>query len=139
MAIELVPLTIATITLSAEQILLPNTPGGTRMIVEVEDAVLEGERLSGKLKGRAAADWLTLAPDGTGTLDVRAAFETHDGALVFVSYRGRSDFSTPGNPLYAAPLYDTGDERYAWLNRVQAVAKGTLDGQTLTYEVYEAR
>jgi len=139
MTIELVPLATATITL-AEPMLLPDTPSGTRLIVEVEDAVLEGERLSGKLKGHAAADWLTLSPTGVGTLDVRATFETHDGALVFTTYRGRSDFSNPGaNPIYAAPLYDTGDERYAWLNLVQAVAKGTLDGLTLTYEIYELR
>lgn len=139
MSIELVPLTTAVITLSAEQFVLPNTPSGTRMIAEVDDAVLDGERLSGKLKGRAAADWLTITADGIGTLDVRATFETHDGALVFTTYRGRSDFSRPGNAIYAAPLYDTGDERYAWLNRIQAVAKGSLDGQTLTYEIYELR
>jgi hypothetical protein len=42
-------------------------------------------------------------------------------------------------PIYAAPLYDTGGERYAWRNKIQAVAKGTLDGQTLTYEIYEPR
>jgi hypothetical protein len=138
MTLELVPLTTATITL-ADPIVLPDTPSGTRMIVEVEDAVLEGERLSGKLKGHAAADWLTVSATGVGTLDVRATFETHDGALVFCSYRGRSDFSTPGNPIYAAPLYDTGDERYAWLNLVQAVAKGSLDGQMLTYEIHELR
>ena len=46
----------------------------------------------------------------------------------------------PGSaPIYAAPLYETGDERYAWLNRIQAVAKGALDGQSLTYEIYELR
>jgi hypothetical protein len=137
MTIELVPLANATITL-AEPIVLPNTPGGTRMIVEVLDAVIEGERLSGKLKGTAAADWLTVGADGTVTLDVRATFETHDGAVVYTTYRGRSDV-TPGSPIYAAPLYDTGDERYAWLNRIQAVAKGHVDGQTLTYEIYELR
>ena len=100
MTIELVPLTTATITL-AEPMVLPNTPSGTRVIVEVEDAVLEGERLSGKLKGHAAADWLTMAPNGIGTLDVRATFETHDGALVFCTYRAvptsgrRATRSTP--------------------------------------------
>jgi hypothetical protein len=138
MTIELVPLTTATITL-AEPMVLPHTPSGTRVIVEVEDAALEGERLSGKLKGHAAADWLTMAADGIGTLDVRATFETHDGALVFCTYRGRSDFGTPGNPIYTAPLFDTGDERYTWLNRIQAVSKGMVDGLTLTYEIYELR
>ena len=37
------------------------------------------------------------------------------------------------------PLFETGDDRYRWLNRVQAVAKGVLDGLALTYEVCEVR
>ena len=138
--IELVPLCTATITL-ADPLVLPNTPSGTRVIVEVIDAVYEGDRLSGKHKGVAAADWMTVGPEGTGTLDVRGTLETHDGALVYVTYRGRLDLSVPPGsaPTYAAPLYETGDERYAWLNRIQAVAKGTIDGQTLTYEIAEVR
>ncbi len=140
MAIELVPLCTATITLR-DPIIMPNTPAGTRVIAEVDEAFLEGERLRGKKKGVAAADWAVLGTDLTLTLDVRGLFETDDGALVYTTYRGRSDLSQgPGvAPLYAAPLYDTGDERYAWLNRIQAVAKGNLAGQTLTYEIYEVR
>lgn len=140
MAIELIPLTVATITLR-EPIVLPETPSGTRIIVEVEAAKFEGERFSGQLKGIAAADWLTVGPDMTGTLDVRATIETHDGALVFNHYRGRLDMSMPPgeSPVYAAPLYETGDARYAWLNKIQAIAKGKLDGQTLTYDIYEVR
>ena len=30
-------------------------------------------------------------------------------------------------------------KRYAWLNTVQAVGKGELDGSNLTYEWYEVR
>jgi hypothetical protein len=36
-------------------------------------------------------------------------------------------------PLYSAPtapLFETGDKRYPWLNKVQAVAKGTLVDRT---------
>ncbi len=42
-------------------------------------------------------------------------------------------------PIDTAPRFDTGDERYGWLNKIQAVANGSLDGTTLTYEVYELR
>lgn len=140
MSIELVPLMTATINLR-EPIMLPNTPSGTRVIVEVASASFEGDRIKGKQKGVAAADWLTVGPEGTGTLDVRATLETDDGALIFSSYRGRLDTSQPigSAPIYAAPLYDTGDERYAWINKIQAVAKGTTDGQLLEYEIYEVR
>ena len=142
MPIELVPLATATISL-AEPFMLPGTPAGTRVIAEVEDAVMEGDRLRGRLKGHAAADWMTLSAELVGTLDVRALFETHDGALVYSWYHGRLDLSKPTGsvPIYAAPLYESGDERYRWLNTIQAVGKGTLsdDARTLTYDLYELR
>ncbi|MBA2327760.1 MAG: DUF3237 domain-containing protein [Actinobacteria bacterium] len=140
MTIELVPLMTATINLR-EPIMLPNTPSGTRLIIEVASATFEGDRIRGKQKGVAAADWLTVGPEGTGTLDVRATLETDDGALIYSCYRGRLDVSQPvgSAPIYAAPLYETGDERYAWINKIQAVGKGTTDGQLLEYEIYELR
>jgi hypothetical protein len=138
--IELVPLCTATITLK-DPMMLPNTPSGMRSILEVATAKLEGERLSGTMKGAASADWATIGPDLTCTLDVRSTFETDDGALVYTYYRGRIDLTKPLGeaPVYAAPLYETGDDRYAWLNRIQAVAKGKLDGPSLTYEIAEVR
>ncbi|MEV6711809.1 DUF3237 family protein [Lentzea sp. NPDC051208] len=64
----------------------------------------------------------------------------HDDACAYLHYSGRVDVSNGfGAPLYAAPLFETGDDRYRWLNRVQTVAKGVLDGLTLTYEVCEVR
>ena len=45
----------------------------------------------------------------------------------------RRSYDVPPPPL------ETSDERYGWLNSVQAVGKGTIEGPTLTYEWYEAR
>jgi hypothetical protein len=137
MPIELVHLCDARITLR-EPITLPDTPLGTRMIFEVASAEFEGERLEGRQVGAAAADWLTMDARGLGTLDVRATIETHDGAIIFTSYRGRCDVPS-GGVVYAAPLYDTGDERYLWLNKIQAIAKGSLTDDVLSYEIYEVR
>jgi hypothetical protein len=139
MAIELVPLCDIDITLS-DQVLIGQGPAGLRVVAEVGSIVVEGERLRGVGKGTSGADWLTIV-DGITTVDVRFTVETHDGALVYVTYTGRSDFREgPGvHPIYAAPLFETGDERYAWLNLVQAVSKGTFDGTTVRYEVAEVR
>ena len=138
--VELIPLARASATLSPP-VVLPNTPAGTRVIFEMTDYRFEGERFTARQKGVAAADWLVVGPDGTGTLDVRVTLETRDGALVLLRYGGRVDASRGlgGAPIYAAPQFETGDERYAWLNRIQAIAKGTLDGNALVYEVYEVR
>ena len=143
MSIELVPLGTATIGL-APPMIIPNTPLGTRLIVEVSSFRLVGDRVRASQKGVAAADWALVTPDGKlGTLDVRVTLETDDGALIFMHYSGRLDLSEGfgARPAYTAPLFETGDERYTWLNAVQAVAKGTLsaDLATLTYEIYEVR
>ncbi len=45
----------------------------------------------------------------------------------------------PGTPgiLYTTPVFETGDERYRWLNGIQAVAKGVRVDKILTYEIYK--
>jgi hypothetical protein len=139
MTIELVPLCTLTAVLRRPYV-LGKTPVGARWIFEVESGKADGDRLQATLKGQANGDWLMVGPDGTGTLDVRALMETDDGALIFMHYTGRTDMSAgPGKPLFSAPQFETSDDRYRWLNAVQAVGKGSFDGSTLVYEVYEVR
>jgi hypothetical protein len=91
------------------------------------------------LKGQAAADWLLVGPNGVCTLDIRATLETHDGALIYSAYKGRTDISDPDSAIYVAPLYETGDERYLWLSKIQCVGKGFLTDNILNYEIFELR
>ena len=108
------------------------------VIGEVTGATIVGERVNGTMLGHAAADWLRTSPEGYGTLDVKITYQTDDGAVIHATYSGRLQFDTM--TVYAAPLFHTGDERYLWMNRIQAAAKGTFqpDG-TLVYEMYELR
>lgn len=68
-------------------------PAGTRLIVEVASAQVKGDRLRGEMLGAAAADWVIVGPEGTGTVDVRVTLQTDDGAVIFVQYNGRLDAS----------------------------------------------
>lgn len=138
MTIELIPLGNADVGVS-EPIMMPGGPSGTRAIVEITSADYRGERLRANLKGVAAADWAVVSPAGIGLMDVRFTVETDDGALIYVSYGGRVDLSDglEGATLYTAPRFETGDERYAWMNKIQAVAKGVVSGGVLRYELYE--
>lgn len=91
-----------------------------------------------------AASWTPPSgPEGTGTLDIRATFRTHDGAIIFGHYHGRVDFSDGTDlpkTVYVAPRFETGDERYFWLNRIQAVGKGVVhEDLSLDYAWYELR
>ncbi|MGB8859455.1 MAG: DUF3237 domain-containing protein [Ilumatobacteraceae bacterium] len=131
MTLELLPLCKVTVSLATTINVSP-----TLMIGEVTAARVEGERFNAVMKGSAAADWLKVSPEGYGTLDVKITYETDDGAIIHATYSGRLQFDTMA--VYAAPLFHTGDDRYAWLNRIQAVAKGSFTSpDTLVYEVYE--
>lgn len=116
-------------------------PAGTRTIAEVTSGTATGERLNGVVKGTSGADWMLSNASGIATLDVRVLIETDDGALVYMTYGGRADWSEgPGTkPIYIAPRFETTDERYAWLNSVQAVGKGALTAGGVSYEVFEVR
>jgi hypothetical protein len=142
MAIELVPLCTLRIRLKPP-IAVGAGPAGIRRIVEVASVQVEGDRLRGEMLGAATADWMTVGLEGTATVDARVTLRTDDGAVIFVQYKGRLDVSRGMQfPMtgYVAPLFETGDERYAWLNRIQAVGKGTLyEDLSLDYEWYEVR
>ena len=139
MTLELIPLCTVAVTLR-DPIAVGDGPSGLRLIYEVAEATVTGERIKGRMLGQASADWLMITGT-TASLDVRATFETDDGAIILAQYAGRSDLSQgPGAaPIYVAPRFETGDERYAWLNSIQAAGKGVLDGSQLTYEWYELR
>lgn len=142
LAIQAVPLAKMTLEM-AKPFALENTPVGTRIIVEFTRVDWDGERLKAKLAGRAAADWLSVGPEETGSLDFRWLIETQDGVLIYVHGPGRThapSFSE-GGATYFSMSFETGDARYAWLNRIQAIAKGRLqeDGKTVLFQVYELR
>ena len=137
--LELIPLCRAEFEIG-EAIVLEGTPTGNLMVGEIADSRWEGERFRASQRGHAAADWLDIAPDGTGVIDVRMTVETHDGALVYVEYKGRSSLET--GLAYATPSFRTGDPRYRWMNTLQAVAKGWFDAEAMRMiypTVYELR
>lgn len=123
---------------------------GNRLIVEVNGGEFEGPRLKGVIRQSAAADWLTLTED-YGHLDVRATFETHDGAFIYVEYLGKleltakvqaalaGDDSTEYGEAYfvTAPRMQTGDPRYLWVNNLMCVAQGKLSPGRVDYQVFQ--
>jgi|TARA_B110000305_G_C19254556_1_gene546425 hypothetical protein len=138
-ALELVPLCSATIKVHSTAI-LENTPTGHLMIGEIEESTWIGERFSAHQRGRTAADWLTVTPDGVALVDVRLTLETTEGGLIFVEYTGRTNMQT--GYAYTTPRFRTGAPGLGWLNHVQAVAKGYFDSEkmTVTYpEIFEMR
>lgn len=119
-------------------------PGGDRSVGGVRAATVSGERLNATLAGPAAGDFL-VRTGAIGIIDARLTLRTDDGALIYMTYGGRLNLSNPAAGIFAyiAPVFETGDARYAWLNAVQAAGKGRLslsaDGGSLAYDIYEIR
>ena len=112
-------------------------PQGTRMIASVAGGTFDGPKMKGTVPAGAAGDWVTIRPDGSFRLDVRLTLVTEDGAVILCTYNGIGQTDAAGSTvLRTAPTFETGDERYAWLNHVQAVGFGSVDGAGVHYDVY---
>ena len=113
-----------------------NGPQGQRTIVEVTGGRFDGARLKATVQG-PAGDWITNRADGSSyRLDVRMTLKTDDGALILVTYNGIGQTTPTGALLRGAPLFETGDSRYVWLTRLQAIAVGERVGTEVKYNVY---
>jgi hypothetical protein len=115
--------------------LVENGPQGTRTIVQVVGGRFEGPRVKASVQ-TPAGDWITNRADGTYRLDVRLTLKTDDGALILVTYNGIGQTTDASASLRVAPLFETGDLRYVWLTRLQAVGVGERVGTTVTYDIY---
>ena len=128
---------------------LGDAPQGRRRIIPIVGGSFSGDRLSGKVLP-GGADWQIVRTDGVADLDARYTLETADGALIYVrnhGYRhGPPDViallarGEPVNPLRyymrTTPWFETGDPRYAWLNRMVCVATGARHAAAVELEVF---
>jgi len=139
MSIELESLGTLAITIE-RQTLLSTTPAGGRLVGEAADCRWEGPGISARQLGRSASDWVRIHADGSMSVDARILLQTHDGATIALSYLGKADRSpAEGGTIFTTPRFETGDERYGWLNAIQAVGKGRREGMSLIYELYALR
>ena len=121
---------------ASEPIRVTPGPQGDRLIVAVLDGSFEGPKLKGRALPGHGSEWATTRPDWSLKADVRLVLETDDGAHVLMTYNGIGTLEDGALRVRTAPLFQTGDERYAWLNGVQAIGLGTPTENGIAYDVY---
>jgi hypothetical protein len=131
------------------------SPWRNRRVGYITGGRFEGPRLKGEiLPGGGNWPEASVGADGAavGTFDARSVWKTDDGALIYVTYTGRSlipaevgeAFRDPAQPhvdpsrykLHIAPLFETADPRYAWLNAVLAVGCGERVSGGVRHYIY---
>ena len=126
---------------------------GQRLIFDVQSGYFEGQKLKGTLKP-SGGDWLLRHPDGSFTLDVRVCLETDDGALIYMSYKGRwvipdalqaqvlsanTSEQVDKDAYYLRNLimFETAAPQYQYLNNMVAISQGYRTPQGISYNVFE--
>ncbi len=125
-------------------------PFGAKQFWQVSEATLDGARIKAELAG-TGMDWMSVGSDGFWRPDVHIQFITDDGAVILLHYTGlvqqterfaaAADADQPTDwvdqYMRLALRFETGSQRYLWLNTSLFVAKGRLLGTGhIEYEVY---
>jgi len=125
-------------------------PHGVRVTAPIASGQFEGPRLRGKVVS-ASGDWTLLRADGVLELDLRLTLETDDGALIdmrsfglrhgppdVIAALARGEKVDPSTYYFrTAPRFETGHSKYAFLNRLLAVATGDRRPEGPIYTIDE--
>ena len=148
---EIITKHLMTLVLEVEEPqVISGTPIGTRRIVYVSGGRFDGAQLTGMVLP-GGGDWILERVDGSFQLDVRITLLTEDREMIYMTYRGirhaTDDVMARLNSgeavgedeyyLRASAFFETGADKYSWLNRVVSVATGYRPPEGPVYEVFE--
>jgi hypothetical protein len=125
-------------------------PYGHRLVIPFKGGRFEGPRLRGEVLV-TGGDWLLQRADGVMELDVRRTLRTDDGHHIYARYRGiltgepeamarlaRGEAVSAASLYFrTTPIFETGSEKYAWLNRIIAVGIGGITSGGAELEVFQ--
>lgn len=132
--------------------IIGEVPEGLRVNFYSTGGEIIGPRIRGVVRA-VGGDWMTVRRDGVAYLNVRTTFETHDQALILVTYDGLIDMGAGGYQAFLrgelpavaklriAPRFVTSHADYLWLNRLFCMGVGEYRAQTnvATYDVHAVR
>jgi hypothetical protein len=122
---------------------------GVRRIVPITGGEVRGEKVNGKVLP-FGADFQIIRPNELIDLEARYAFETDDGAVVYVENKGirfgpvellqklkRGEPVDPGLIYFrTVPKFETGHERYRWLMQHIFVASAARHADRVVIDVH---
>lgn len=150
------PLCVADFRVEGAIMPLGQSPWASRRVGYVTGGAFQGPRLAGQILP-GGGNWSTsgeIAPgQAAGTFDARVLWKTHDGAMIYVTYTGRSVISDEVSAAFRdparadrvrssdyyiriAPVFETADSRYAWLNGLLAVGCGHRTSTGIRHSIF---
>jgi hypothetical protein len=124
---------------------IEGTPHGARRIVTTNGGSFVGPKIKGELLH--GADWLVVRPDGVREIDARVTLRTDDNHIIYMFYKGLitgvPDQDADPTTYYfrTTPIFETGSDRYGWLNRIVSVGvgrrAGTRERPRVEYSIFQ--
>jgi uncharacterized protein DUF3237 len=123
---------------------------GVRRIIPIVGGEVRGEKVNGKVLG-FGADFQIIRPNELIELEAKYAFETDDGAVVYVENKGirfgpvdllqklkRGEPVDP-NLIYfrTLPKFETGSENYRWLMEHIFIASAARHADRVVIDVHQ--
>ena len=122
---------------------------GVRRIIPVTGGEVRGERVNGKVCA-FGADYQIIRPNELIELEAKYAFETDDGAVIYVENKGvrfgpvellqKLKRGEPVDPklIYfrTVPKFETGHEKYRWLMQHIFVASAARHADRVVIDVF---
>ena len=123
---------------------------GVRRIIPIVGGEVTGERVNGKVCA-FGADFQVIRPNELIELEAKYAFETDDGAVVYVENKGirfgpvdllqklkRGEPVDP-KPIYfrTVPKFETGSEKYRWLMENLFIGVGARHPDRVELDVHQ--
>jgi len=126
------------------------TPHGIRIIAPVIGGEVKGPKVNGEALS-FGADWFLIRNDGVGDIDVRITIRTDDNEYIYCYYRGilnvppeimervqnGEDVDPSEYYFRTTPKFETGSEKYSWLNQIICVGVGKLEPKRVRYKIYQ--
>ncbi|KAJ4420295.1 hypothetical protein N0V85_000644 [Neurospora sp. IMI 360204] len=102
------------------QIPVGTGPRGTRIVIPIVGGTFQGPKLKGKILN-LGADWALSSTDSSGSVNVDTRYQLvtdDDGANIFIQTNGPSK---KDGKIHLRITFETGSDKYYWLNSVVAV------------------
>ena len=142
---------VFTITARIGEVVTAGETGhGMRRIIPITGGEVRGERVNG-IVCPFGADFQVIRPNELIELEAKYAFETDDGAIVYVENKGirfgpidllqklkRGEPVDPGLIYFrTAPKFETGHEKYRWLMEHLFVASAARHADRVVIDVFQ--
>ena len=139
-----------TIALEVQGFTLGDTPYGSRRIFQFDSGNFEGPKLKGTVVPGGGGRALTRHDDVL-EIEARLTLETDDNEKICMSWQGlrhgpkevidrvnRGETVDPEAYYFrTTPYFETGSQKYAWLNRICSIATGSRNASGRTMQVFQ--